>query len=166
MSKKRKTPSKRSVQVRVPEAQNPRLAKLAKVAKVVVNSFDVKTFQWIAAVVFGLALEAERAQAAQSQAELELNPDTQSGDEQNLAEQNSIEGGDVEGADEHLARSIHLGPRSEMLLAQVVTAPLNDSLDTLSQLKQFFTNWFSKHPTPKLTDADLAAGVDVQIALG
>ena len=170
MSKKRKTPSKRSAQVRVPEAQNPRLAKLAKVAKVVSNSLDIKTFQWVAAMVFGLALDAERAQAAQAaQAENEANlADAQYAGEE--AEPSGLANADQENlsSDGQLARgdelddprTIHLSPRSEMLLAQIATAPLNDSLDSLSQLKQFFAGWFSKHPAPKVTNADIAAGVD------
>ena len=174
MSKKTKTSSKRSVQGRLPKAPaatlapKNRLANLGKLVNAVTNSFDIKTFQWIAGVVFGLALDAERAQAAaQATEELKLSAEdnadqalseTQDGDSSVASNEDAPVA--AQGQHEHDARPIHLSPRAQMLLAQVATAPVTDAFDTLSQLKHFFADWFAQHPIPKVGSQDLAAGTD------
>lgn len=136
------------MQVRAPQAQKAKLAKLAKVAKLVSQSLDPKTLQWIASVVFGLALQAEYAHGKTTQDEsANTRDDSNANDDQTTGEhaQSAVKHRpDSAHAGEH--REINLGPHSEILLAQIANAPVDQGLGSLAQIKQFFGSWFEQNP--------------------
>ena len=104
---------------------------------------------WIAGIVFGMAVAAE----AQSNEEaLEKNPDTL---------KDLLGQGDPKTIPQ---RQFNLGPKTQILLAEIASEPISDAPKTTAGLKNFFKNWFAENKTPQPKAHEAEGGTSSQKA--
>jgi len=148
-----------------------------KLANFLAQALDPHTLNWIAGVVFGIAIVAE-AQARSSEGDDSAMGEPMATDDAGvrlIPNSEAILGAEFSEADGYKKNSIgladtlphdgwefNLGPSIRTLLAEIATQPISDAPSSLENLKHFFKYWFAENKIPQHSARDLEAGASPQ----
>jgi len=151
----------------------PSIKNRAKLTHFLAQALDPQTLQWIAGVVFGIAIVAE------AQARSNDNPANNQGDpaasdskvglppnlelaEAELTQEDGV-GKDptgLIGTQSLDGWQFNLGPSIRALLAEIGTQPISDATSSLENLKYFFKYYFAENKIPQHNARDIEAGAN------
>ena len=129
-----------------PLTANARLVSAAKVVNVIGRAIDPNVMQWIAGMVFGLAIQAQNAHAATDEsALLALGRDDQDANTDNAVLEEMDQALSIDETD-RVAVTVKHGSHTDQFLRHLATMPISEAMETLAKLKEHFANWYRDHP--------------------